>query len=187
VRFECRRDGGAFAACATPLALGGLAAGAHSFAVRAIDSAGNADASPAATAWTVSAAPGAPAASAPAARAPARGVVASRRLAPLRLTALVRQRLGRRGRLRVTVSCRATCRAVVSVRVRGVGRLHAVRRVRAGRTVVVVLRLNRGQLRAARRRLARRGRTLQAVVTVSATDAAGHRVPAVRRTVRLLR
>jgi hypothetical protein len=52
---------------------------------------------------------------------------------------------------------------------------------------VVVLRLNRGQLRAARRLLARRGRTLQAVVTVSATDAAGHRVPAVRRTVRLLR
>jgi predicted RNA-binding protein YlqC (UPF0109 family) len=76
---------------------------------------------------------------------------------------------------------------VVSVRVRGVGRLHAVRRVRAGRTVVVVLRLNRGQLRAAGRLLARRGRTLQAVVTVSATDGAGHRVPAVRRTVRLLR
>jgi hypothetical protein len=181
VRFECRRDDGGFTACTSPLAFGGLAPGAHSFAVRAVDWAGNVDASPAAASWTVSAAP------APAASTLGRRAASPRRLAPLRLIALSRQRLGRRGRLRVSVSCRATCRAVVNVRVRGVGRLHAVRRVPAGRTVVVVLRLNRGQLRSARRLLARRGRILRAVVTVNATDRAGHRLPAVRRTVRLLR
>jgi hypothetical protein len=59
--------------------------------------------------------------------------------------------------------------------------------VRAGRTVVVVMRLKRAQLRAARRLLARAGRTLRADVTVTATDAAGRRLPAVRRVVRLLR
>jgi hypothetical protein len=75
---------------------------------------------------------------------------------------------------------------VISVRVRGVGRLRAVRRVRGGRTVVVVLRLSRRQVRAARLRLAR-GRAVQAVVTVTARDAAGRRLPAARRVVRLVR
>lgn len=193
VRFECRLDGAAFAPCRSPLALSGLAAGAHSFAVRAIDWAGNADGSPATASWTVASAGAAGAAAGGAAgvagAGPARrGRAAPRRVAALRLTALARQRLGRRGRLRVSVSCRATCRAVVRVRVRGVGRLRAVRRVRAGRTVVVVLRLNRAQLRTARALLARRrGATVRADVTVTATDARGRRLPAVRRVVRLLR
>ena len=51
--FECRLDGGAWAACASPEALTGLAPGAHLFEVRAVDPAGNADAVPAAHAWTV--------------------------------------------------------------------------------------------------------------------------------------
>src|SRR4051812_7858638 len=53
VCFECGLDGGAFAACASPAAFGGLAPGAHSFVVRAVDSFGNADGSPATAAWTV--------------------------------------------------------------------------------------------------------------------------------------
>jgi uncharacterized protein YhfF len=51
--FECRLDGGAWAACASPEAVTGLAPGAHVFEVRAMDPAGNADAAPAAHAWTV--------------------------------------------------------------------------------------------------------------------------------------
>jgi hypothetical protein len=51
--FECRLDGGAWTACASPEAVTGLAPGAHVFEVRAVDPAGNADAAPAAHAWTV--------------------------------------------------------------------------------------------------------------------------------------
>ena len=181
VRFECSLDGAAFAACATPATVSGLAPGGHRFAARAIDWAGNVDATPATESWTTLAAP----ATAPAGTTRA-GAAGARRVEPLRLIVLGRQRLGRRGRVRVAVTCRATCRAVVRVRVRGVGTLHAVRRVRAGRTVVVVLRLDRARLRAARRLLAR-GRAVRAEITVTATDRAGRRLPPVRRVVRLVR
>jgi hypothetical protein len=51
---------------------------------------------------------------------------------------------------------------------------------------VVVLRLDRRRLRAARRLLAR-GRLVRAEITVTATDRAGRRLPPVRRVVRLVR
>ena len=51
--FECRLDGGEFAACASPALYEGLAEGAHSLEVRAIDAAGNVDAGPAAFGWTI--------------------------------------------------------------------------------------------------------------------------------------
>ncbi|MGH2974194.1 MAG: Ig-like domain-containing protein, partial [Solirubrobacterales bacterium] len=51
--FECRRDAGAWASCASGIEYGALADGSHSFEVRAIDKADNADASPATYTWTV--------------------------------------------------------------------------------------------------------------------------------------
>ncbi len=60
VEFECRLDGAVeadFAACASPNTYSGLGVGLHTFEVRAVDSAGNVDASPAVYTWNVEALP----------------------------------------------------------------------------------------------------------------------------------
>ncbi len=51
--FECRLDEGAWTACTSPQKYEGLGEGSHKFEVRALDKAGNADASPAVFAWLV--------------------------------------------------------------------------------------------------------------------------------------
>lgn len=55
--FECSLDGSGFAACASPRTYTGLASGSHTFSVRAIDTIGNVDPTPATQTWTVDAAP----------------------------------------------------------------------------------------------------------------------------------
>ncbi len=52
-RFECQLDDGEFAACTNPTTMNGLTLGRHVFRVRAIDLAGNVDASPAETRFRV--------------------------------------------------------------------------------------------------------------------------------------
>lgn len=52
-RFRCRLDGGSYVACTSPKTLGALANGRHTFYVRAIDAAGNADPTPAIRTFTV--------------------------------------------------------------------------------------------------------------------------------------
>ena len=55
--FECSLDGGAYAACASPLTLPTLGEGPHTFHVRATDVAGNVDPSPAGWSWTIDTVP----------------------------------------------------------------------------------------------------------------------------------
>jgi hypothetical protein len=66
--FECSLDGAPFALCGSPMSYGGLAKGDHRFEVRAIDAAGNADATPALHMWKI--------------EAPARTIASSALLAP---------------------------------------------------------------------------------------------------------
>lgn len=53
--FECKLDGGSFAACARSKSYTGLSLGSHTFEVRAIDVAGNVDPTPAAYTWSIKA------------------------------------------------------------------------------------------------------------------------------------
>jgi hypothetical protein len=57
--FQCSLDStSAYTGCTSPHSYTGLAAGSHTFRVRAIDAAGNVDATPASRAWTVEATSG---------------------------------------------------------------------------------------------------------------------------------
>ena len=51
--FECSIDEGSFSLCTSPFSTGTLLAGVHTFAVRAVDTAGNSDPSPARSSWTL--------------------------------------------------------------------------------------------------------------------------------------
>jgi Bacterial Ig domain/Fibronectin type III domain len=51
--LRCSLDGAAYASCTSPQSFSGLAEGPHTFAVQAVDKAGNVDASPATRTWTV--------------------------------------------------------------------------------------------------------------------------------------
>ena len=53
--FECKLDSGSWESCASPKAYSSLADGAHTFEVRAKDSSGNLDSSPAKASWEVDA------------------------------------------------------------------------------------------------------------------------------------
>jgi hypothetical protein len=55
VTFECQLDGGAYQPCASPQQYSDLSKGSHTFSVRAIDSRGFVDLTPASLSWTVSA------------------------------------------------------------------------------------------------------------------------------------
>ena len=55
--FECRLDAAPFTPCSSPHVLSGLPEGRHELEVRAIDRAGNVDATPASAAWTVDVTP----------------------------------------------------------------------------------------------------------------------------------
>jgi hypothetical protein len=133
-RFQCRLDGGTFAGCTSPATYAGLAAGNHSFAVRAIDAAGNVDATPASHSWrakppkgstTLLFTSGVADTRQRAKRGAARGV-------RLRISGRVLARVSSRPVSRVTLYRRTArgWRAVARVRTRANGRFNVDRRLR---------------------------------------------------------
>jgi hypothetical protein len=56
-RFECQLNGAGFKACTSPLTHNALSLGRHIFEVRAVDTSGNVDPTPARYTWTVDGAP----------------------------------------------------------------------------------------------------------------------------------
>jgi hypothetical protein len=65
--FQCSLDGATFSSCTSPKSYAGLTQGSHTFSVKATDSAGNTDTTPATRSWTVdSLAPAAPSIDSPA-------------------------------------------------------------------------------------------------------------------------
>jgi hypothetical protein len=156
-RFECRLGVAAFAPCASPLVLGGLADGDHTLSVRATDPAGNVSAVAARTVTVSATPPLTPPA------LPPPGQVFEPVAPPVLTLGVSRQSLAtvlRRG-LTVRVGCAPACRATVVV---AAGRRVAARRTGAVGSVRLTL------SRAARRTLARM-RRVKLTVTVSAPGA----------------
>ena len=182
--FECRVDGGDWAACSSPYTTGELPEGPHRVDVRAVDVAGARDASPAGDSFTVDVPdPQPPQSQPPAIRAEDPPPPAPDTTPPsARIGAASRQRIStvsRKG-LRVSVACAEACRIDARLLV---GSLTAGKKGGAlapGRRTLT-LRLTS----TARRRLARR-RSVLVRVQVVVTDAAGN-ARTVKKSVRLVR
>jgi Subtilase family len=153
--FQCSVDDGPFRACTSPVTLAGLADGDHAFAVRALDTAGNVDPTPARRKFRLDR------------RVAGAGLhPQSARIGPgARFLGSVRVRVGERG----TVSVRpAAIIGIHRLRLRG----QRITFSAAGRRKLRVA-VPRGKCRRLRRTLAR-GRRIEVVVAASFEDAAGN-------------
>jgi hypothetical protein len=190
-RFECRLDGGAFAACASPGEYSGLAAGSHTVRVRAIDLAGNVDPTPASAGFTIDAtdsAAGAGQTSGGGQSAGANQTAAGNqagsgsqtnagggtvdRSAPRVTIVKHTVRVSAKGAATLRVTCpRTEARCRVEVRLRRAGRQLAVKTltVAGGKTASLTLRLKSSD----RVRLAR-ARSLLVDAATTARDVAGN-------------
>jgi hypothetical protein len=180
--FACRLDSGPWSACASPSDFGGLTLGAHSFAVRATDPAGNVDPSAATWTWRVL---DPPAAATNLAAPP--GVAGFTDTSAPRLRMRLRQV---RGRIVVEVTCRneaCVARAGGRVTVPGAARTFKLRSASAqlqrGIKRKLRLRFSKQASRRVRRALRKRLR-VRARVLLTANDAAGNAATS-RRSVRL--
>jgi hypothetical protein len=164
-RFECSLDGGAFAACTSPKQFSGLAAGAHSVAVRAVDRVGNTG-NPASSSFRVESPPAQGGGGTPA-PAPA---PAADKTAPKVTLKLLAARVSKSGAVTLRAGCPSSeTRCTIGVALK-LGRSTVAKKtitVTGGKTAKVTLRLSKS----ARRKLAKSGRlSFKAVIT--ATDAA---------------
>jgi hypothetical protein len=173
--FQCAVDGAAFTACASPKEATGLAPGAHTIAVRAIDKVGNVG-PPVSKSFTIDG----PASSSSgggngggATGGPTSSTSNVDSAAPRVTFAVTSTRVSKRGTIGVRVGCPATeTRCTITVVLKR-GRTTAARKtvtLAGGTTAKVTLRLTT----AARRQLAKAHR-LKVSAQITARDAAGNR------------
>ena len=179
-RFECSLDAGAFAPCTSPATFAPLAAGAHTVRVRAIDSAGNVDATPAERGFTVSGGSSNP--GSPPAGGSGSGSGTGDRTAPRVTIARRTVTASRKGSVTLRVACRSEtrCRVAVQLERKGHRLARATVTIAGGKSANVVLRLTRS----ARAQLTR-ARKLSVDALLTARDDAGNRATS-KATIRLL-
>ena len=123
--FQCRLDGAAWTDCSSPQTYAGLAAGQHTFDVRATDAYGNVDPTPATSSWTIVAPPPSTNTTSPSSTAPSGTTTAGTTPPPstkttpaarlgLTLTAKGKQRLSPHGQLKVQARCAKACSVLLS-------------------------------------------------------------------------
>ena len=179
--FTCRLDGGAWGTCFSPTYLSTLSAGAHTFEVRAADSAANVDPTPATWYWSVL--------TATAALAAPPGVTSLADSTPPAVRMSVKRG---RGRILLVVRCvtePCTATATGRLAVAGAGRAFKLRpasaRITRGAQAKLVLRFPQRAVQTVRRALRKRQR-VHARITLTARDPTGNAATS-RRTLRLTR
>jgi hypothetical protein len=179
--FECRLDGAGFSLCASPAQYTGLVSGQHTFRVRAFNSMGSADPTPAERTFTVlSATP--PPSGGPAGETGGT-TLTSDRIAPRIRVRPRRARVSANGVVSLRATCPATERSCrVQLRLRLGHQTVATRTLRmaGGKTLSFRLKLSHHA-----RRALRRDGSLRVTAVTTARDAAGNQSTA-RMAVRLL-
>ncbi len=189
--FQCKLDGAAWSACTSPHSYTGLSVGAHNFAVRATDAYGNVDLTPATADWTITAPTTTPPTTTPTTSptptptpTPSTPTSVPKTATTITVTlgAKARQRLTRRGQVKVQARCGQACSLLLSGKLAIAVKHHKTRtmtirrlmaaRLGAANRVTLTIKLSTRYRRAVMRALTHKHRvTLTVTGLASATGA----------------